>query len=132
MMKEVHDFPPIYDEASKLFDLRGRNVVFAYGDAIYNPAKVVMDDDLMVHESVHLMQQKAMGGPEKWWRRYLDDPAFRLAQEIPAYKVQYQYYCTRVKGREQRYQFLSRLAADLSSPMYKCPISYMAAIMAIK
>jgi hypothetical protein len=131
-MKIVHDRPPIYEKACAVFDIRGRNVVFTYGDAIYNPSNVIISDDLEAHEAVHARQQKAIGGPAIWWDRYLKDAAFRREQELEAYRVQYAFYRSKEQDRNKRFNFLKRLAADLSSSIYRCGISSMAAMIKIQ
>jgi hypothetical protein len=91
--KISHSPPPCYEEAKKKFGVnffRDR-VVFTYGDTIHF-YKGNIDPDLIAHESVHIKQHAAYsGGPEAWWRKYLDDGDFRLSQELEAYRAQYEY-----------------------------------------
>lgn len=131
-MKQIAEYPPIYEKARKVFDIDGRNVIFAYGDAIYNPRGVIITPDLEVHEGVHLKQQAAIGGPEIWWDRYLSDPKFRLEQEVEAYRAQYAYFIRHNKNRQQQFDFLKRIAGDLSSSMYRCDIHFHEAMRRIR
>jgi hypothetical protein len=85
-----------------------------------------------MHEQTHMLQQKAIGGPVKWWRQYLKDPKFRLIQELQAYRNQYKYFCRQVKDREQQFRALHKLATDLASPMYGGILSYQDALQGIK
>jgi hypothetical protein len=123
-------YPPNIEEIKKAFKLDGRNVIFTYGDVIFNPGSNMIDLALMAHEQTHSIQQD--GKPEKWWERYLKDKEFRLSQELHAYQVQYRYYCKEVKDRNQRYRFLTKIAGDLSSELYGNIISKSEAIRLIK
>lgn len=111
--------PPIYDLVAEQFDIKDKPVVFTYGDVIYNPLNVPVPDHLVVHEQVHTAQQG--DDPKGWWYRYLDDVAFRIAQEVEAYGQQYRYICSRIHDRNLRDRFLSELSYQLSSEIYgKC------------
>jgi hypothetical protein len=101
-------------------------VVFAYGDTIYVPggeprvgrlvvpAGAELPHPLVVHEEIHFDQQAAAGGPDAWWGRYLDDDAFRLGQEVEAYRAQ----LAAVPGRAERRRLLAAVVKDLAGPMY--------------
>lgn len=119
-MKIVTGKPfPLIDRVIEVFPFVAENrdrVVFAYGDDLYNPGGGVITPDLMIHEAVHSLQQ--IDGPDIWWERYLTDNAFRLAQEVQAYRTQYQFYCSFNKDRNTRSRFLTKIAKDLSSPLY--------------
>lgn len=123
-------YPPNIEDIKKVFTLP-KIVIFTYGNAIYNPANVPIDLALMAHEQTHSIQQEK-DGPEKWWKKYLIDKDFRLAQEVQAYQVQYRYYCNEVKDRNRRYRFLNSIAGDLASEMYGNIISKSEAIKVIK
>lgn len=131
-MREIVEYPPIYDRARQLFDIDRRAVVFAWDDAIYNPRGVILTPDLIAHEAVHGEQQRRYGSPEQWWERYLTDPKFRLEQEVEAYRVQYATFCHKNKNRQQRFDLLKRISADLSSPMYQCDITFGEAMRRIR
>lgn len=120
-MKISFEKPPCYDEANKLFKLDELNLgtVFTYGDTLYNPSKVPIDRDLLVHEETHGHQHQHDATVAKlWWERYIKDPQFRLEQEAEAYGKQYAYLCTVIKDRNKRYRALRSLASALSGPMY--------------
>lgn len=87
-MKFKHTKPAIFEECQKRFGVSWDEVVITYGDTVYS--KYPISDDLKVHEAVHIDQQLAMG-VEEWWGKYFEDSAFRLSQEIPAYKAQLEY-----------------------------------------
>lgn len=104
-MKVLTLFPPNYREVNAAFNIRGKGVIFAWGDTIYNPSRVKIPPELIAHETVHGLRQN--GDPAGWWKRYIADPAFRLDEEIPAHQAEY-----RVSGK------LDAIAARLSGPLY--------------
>lgn len=114
-MKIVKGFPPNYAEIKARFN-PAPNTVFAYGETIYSPGRIDLPADLIVHERTHFDQQRAAGGPEAWWRRYIDEPQFRLEQEIEAYRAQYA-TCASFP-RPQRRQLLAHICKSLASGMY--------------
>lgn len=115
MTRIVRDYPPNYAEIKARFNPLP-NTVFAYGDEIYSPATVNLPPDLIVHEQTHFAQQRAAGGPDAWWRRYIDDPAFRLEQEIEAYRAQYSFCLS--YSRPERRALLAHICKSLASGMY--------------
>lgn len=119
-MEIVYEKPPIWDEALRVFGFDPtRNVIFAYGDKLYNPNNAYISDDLIAHERVHSHQQREMfGGVEEWWRRYFADPVFRLEQEVEAYQTQYYFLSTHIKDKNKLHKELRRLAGDLSGGLY--------------
>lgn len=108
--------PPNWEEVTARFEVP-RGAVFTFGDTIHNPDGGLCPPDLLVHEQVHREQQAKAGGPEAWWARYLRDDAWRLQQELEAYRKQFAWVSPRVSVR-MRVQFLASIAADLASPMY--------------
>ncbi|MQB00222.1 MAG: hypothetical protein GEU78_08010 [Actinobacteria bacterium] len=118
-MKVVHDYPPLYAEIAAAFPIKHRSVIFAWGDAIYNPHSLVLNDALRAHEDVHRMQHESYeGGPEAWWRRYIADKAFRLDQEVPAHAAEYMVHAVLADSRKRRRYLLSQIARKLSSATY--------------
>lgn len=117
-MKSVVAFPPNYDAICAAIPgvIERNNVVFTYGDTIYNPYNGAIEDHLDVHESVHMQQQFAIG-VETWWDKYLSDTKFRLEQEVEAYSEQYR-FVSKVYGLEPARGLLRDIATDLSSAMY--------------
>ena len=132
-MKVLKERPPIWDSVCAAFNIFPKNVLFTYGDTIYNPDDVSIPDHVMVHEQVHeKQQQKDDMTPELWWGKFLRDEAFRLDQESEAYGVQYKYICKHVKDRNQQHRYLMDLARILSGPLYGSAISHMDAMQLIK
>lgn len=114
-MKVVVARPPLFDLISVRFNVAGRAVFYAWGDTIYNPGGVTIPPELMAHEAVHGRRQGS--DVEGWWRRYIDDPKFRLAEEIPAHVEEYRLIC-QTGGRHERRAGLVNVARRLSSPLY--------------
>lgn len=106
----------MYDELDAVFHVRGKKgVVFTFGDAIYVPDGHPVAPALQAHEEVHCARQP---DPASWWRRYIDDPEFRLAEEIPAHRAEYRFICNEYRDRNLRAQLLHALANRLSGPLY--------------
>lgn len=131
-MKIINQKPPIFEEAHRYFDIDDSATIYTWGDIIYNPASISIGREYIEHESVHGRQQKEIGGPEIWWRKYFDDPVFRVNQEAEAYGRQHAYYCREVKDRNRRARHLHLLATVLSSPMYKVGMKHSDAMTAIR
>lgn len=79
--------------------------------------------DLFVHEWVHMEQQEKMGVGE-WWKKFLDDPKFRLEQELEAYKLQWNYIKDIIPDRNKRFPFKKNIVNHLSGKMYGGLLSY--------
>lgn len=123
------EFPPNIQEIRKHFDIPN-NTVFTYGNTLYNPSDVVISKELEKHEETHTKQQG--NDPKGWWDRYFNDKAFRLNQEIEAYKIQYKIARKNIKNREELFNYLHNLVLDLSSKMYGNIITYQEAMQEIK
>lgn len=115
-MKIVHAYPPNYTELSKEFNLKGRKVVFTFGDTLYAPGDEPIAGHLLAHEETHSRQQAELGIDE-WWSKYLSDTDFRLSQELEAYRQQYAFIAANY-NRAARRKALDHLSADLSGPIY--------------
>ncbi len=115
-MKQKFEFPPNIDKIRARFDIEGKPVVFTYGDTLYNPHKGNIERHLYVHEETHVKQQG--DNPEAWWDEYMTNDQFRLAQEVMAYRNQYNYIKDTLKNREVVNKFLNKIASDLSSEIY--------------
>lgn len=73
-------------EFSKIFAITDETVI-AYGGVIYSNKELY--PDVLVHEKVHLEQQKKYG-LKKFTDKYLTDKKFRLEMEAEAYKKQFE------------------------------------------
>lgn len=123
----------MFSEINAAFNVAGKRVIFAWGDAIYNPMGVDITPELHAHEGVHWDRQGS--APETWWKFYIADPQFRLNEELPAHEAEYREFCRNNRTgnrRNRRRLYLHQLAARLSSPLYGGLISYVEARKRIK
>lgn len=105
----------MFDLIDAKFGIAGQEVIFAWGDTIYNPLGVAICPALMAHEAVHGRRQG--NNVERWWLRYLDDAGFRLAEELAAHKAEFWHACRGV-SHERRDALLRHTAKRLCSPLY--------------
>lgn len=129
MTKIINDYPPNYAELRKHFDVDGREIYYTYGDTIYNPRGRKIDDDFILHEEIHMKQQAAVGGPEEWWRRFIEDPMFRIEQEAEAYGKQVRY--TRRHNAKNALKDHADFAHSLAGPIYGSALTESEAYQAI-
>lgn len=116
-MKISTERPPNYELLLQVFpEIPELRPIFCFGEVIHNPFNVDVTEDLIVHESVHAIQQG--GDSYSWWERYLIDPGFRLEQEVEAYREQYRFVSKHLRDREKVNAFLNRYAMALSSALY--------------
>lgn len=113
-MKEVKDYPPNIEKIRKSLSPR-EGYCFTYGDTIYNPSGNKIEPHLMVHESVHEIQQGT--DPEAWWDNYIASIEFRFNQELEAYAAQYRFAKEQLPSKLSA-KFLTAIASDLSSENY--------------
>ena len=117
----IKSVPPIFAKLKKQFGVNWDDgICVAYGDKIYT--KYDIAPDVLIHEEVHLQQQKEIG-VEKWWNLYLNNKNFRMNQEIEAHKKQAEFLLNLLQGSRtagKRYASwkLGQMAKDLSGPMY--------------
>lgn len=109
----------MFDEIDAIFNVKGKPVIFTWGDTIYNPAGIFITPELRAHEEVHFVRQTGdTPAIEAWWKRYLIDEEFRLAEELPAHRAEFQKFCQTHKDRNARNKFLTTIAARLAGPLY--------------
>ena len=109
--------PPMIDQIDKRFGVKNRTgIIYSWGDKIYNPSGVVISPQLIAHESVHGLRQGEKIA--EWWEQYIDDPKFRLAEEIPAHQAEYEYLVTHAPSRQLRRAALKQTAQRLAAPLY--------------
>jgi hypothetical protein len=119
--------PPNYSEILGVFPhIADQAILFAYGDIIYNPKGVFVPEELVAHEAVHGARQ----GTEvtAWWDSYLESPEFRLLEEIPAHRAEYNAFCKAVKDRNKRARYAHAVASRLSGKLYSLDIKYKDAL----
>jgi len=125
----------VYKKAQEKWgvDLERDLMVMVYGKTMHKGFKYPIDPDLLVHEEVHVKQHTEYeGGPAAWWERYLQDPEFRINQEVEAYRRQYEWLKENEPDRNKRFKILVLCAKNLSGPMYGEAISMQNAMNAIR
>lgn len=118
-MNISHEKPKNWQMLVERFGAVWGKTVVTYGDTCH--CAKPLSEDLMVHEAVHVRQQK---NPDEWWARYMMDPVFRVEQEVEAYKEQMDYFRRVLKDRNQLFRIQDKLARDLCGPLYGRAISY--------
>lgn len=129
----VVDFPPNYDAIAAAFPIRAkRGVIFSFGPVIYNPHNVPIAPHFLAHELAHGMRQGVDAVTiGDWWKRYIDDREFRLAEELVAHIAEYR-CLAEGGGRNQRRTAAKAVAARLSSPIYGRMIGRNEALRALR
>jgi len=105
------------DEIDAKFHIRGKPVIYSWGDILYNPMRITIPLSLINHEMVHGEQQKEWG-IEQWWEDYIASVKFRLDQEVMAHAVEYLTLITPNPGRQRRRRALILTAKRLAGPLY--------------
>lgn len=109
------EYPPNFQRIKDTLPLAG-DVIFSYYPFIYNPEGNKISADLMLHERIHLAEQKVVG-TEKWWERYLNDSGFRFDTELRAFSAQYA-YGLKAYRRQVSDQMLTDFSMNLSNGIY--------------
>ena len=124
MMKIINSYPPNIDSIDDRFAIRGKPIIFTYGDIIYNPLGIIISPSLHAHETIHSIRQTIeLKNILAWWDRYLIDDEFRLNEELLAHKAEYKQFCSENKDRNRQSIFLNTIATRLASAMYGNMIS---------
>lgn len=120
----IYEYPPNFDAVLKVFpEAQGRDVIFAYNRAIYNPHRVDISPSLIAHERVHLERQgSSVVEVEEWWHKYLTDVQFRFHEELLAHRAEY-FHIASTASRPVRRRTVKEIAKRLSGPLYGNMIS---------
>ena len=95
------DMPSFYDKAEKFFPAIKNIPGIVFANKPYIHVRVGrLEPDVLHHEIVHFRQQEAVGGPDKWWDIYFNDPKQRFNWELEAYQAQYKYILIQYSKRE--------------------------------
>ena len=115
----VQEFPPLYDELAQVFGLAGkRGVIFSWGHTIYNPYGRMIPPHLIAHEAAHGARQGSSDATIRaWWSRYIDEPRFRLEEEVIGHTAELQWWLKH-GNRNERRRALRTVATRLASPLY--------------
>lgn len=132
-MRVINGRPPLFDEIDAAFNVRGKPILFSWGDVIYRPQGTAapVHPSLVAHEQAHGARQGTGAEVERWWRRYIADPEFRLAEEIIGHRAEFEHLCRGAAGRLDRRRYLAIVAAKLAAPLYGRLITTDAAKRAI-
>jgi len=114
-MKTNHEVPLVFHKLKEKFGVEWGSIIIAHYPDIY--CAVDIPEQKYVHEKVHLDRQKLMGVGE-WWGRYLSDDAFRLNEEVLAYRAEVEWIKKNVATRNERRYLLNKIYTDLSSYVY--------------
>ena len=125
MTKVIKEYPPNFEQIDKIFNVRGKHVIYSWGDVIYSPhPDTFITPELYAHEAVHGKRQTPdTKSIEAWWERYLIDVEFRLSEELLAHRAEYREFCRTNLDRNDRNRFLTAVANRLSGPLYLNGIS---------
>ena len=121
--------PPNFEDILRVFPLASRpGTLFTYGQTIYNPSGIVIPGQIKAHEAVHGQRQ---GTNEEeirnWWARYLEEPVFRLEEELLAHRAEYRAFRGWTKDRNAVARQLDYIAQRLCGPLYGGLLTYAAA-----
>lgn len=120
-MKYSDQKPPNWNRLVEVFGADWTNVVVTWGDTIH--ARRPVSPDLEVHEAVHERQQAAYG-VEAWWERYYFDQAWRIEQELEAYRAQFLFLTRNTADRNLIFRVQDKLSRDLAGSTYGKCITY--------
>ncbi len=120
MSKVIYEYPPLFEEINKAFNIWNKGYIYSWGYKIYNPTRIHIGPELYAHEAVHGQRQ---GGNNEtsiiaWWMKYINDPEFRLDEEIPAHKAEYKKLLEEAHGNRARKFALNYTAKRLAGPIY--------------
>ena len=111
--------PPLYSHIVEAFGVRpGDGVIYSWGDTVYNPDGVPIPPQVLAHEAVHGERQgTSTVAIVQWWKRYIESPRFRLAEEIPAHQAELKWWLE-YGNRAERRAAVKVVAKRLASPLY--------------
>lgn len=116
-MKIVIAKPPMFEEIDAKFKIADKDVIFAWGDRIFNPKNLTLPPAIIAHECVHGERQGR--DVEFWWRRYIEDEKFRLDEEVLAHRAEYLSLVNQFGGdRNTRRRALAHVGLKLCHPIY--------------
>lgn len=121
MPEIIVSYPPNIEEIKAVFPAvtSTSGIIFAWGNTIYNPNNVPLSEALCAHEYIHGSRQTSdENAIIKWWRTYLEDPEFRINEEILGHKAELSVELTNILDRNQRNKIVNLIAQRLSGPVY--------------
>lgn len=96
------------------------SVVFiVFGERCYGPAGVECPPDIRIHEITHSARMGTKWtGILSWHLKYRFSRAFRLQEEVEAFREQYMFGAKIMKTFRLNVQYANELADNLCSPTY--------------
>jgi hypothetical protein len=117
-MKIIKELPPNIDLIDQKFKVKSnKNILYTYGDSIYTLCEDKIPVWLIEHETVHSQRQKEIGSPDHWWECYIEQPLFRLSEELLAHSIEYSVFRA-LHNRNESRLYLSQISKRLSSEIY--------------
>lgn len=126
-MKIIKAFPPNFSDIAAHFPVKGHTgILYAFGELLYNPSGYNLMPWLIDHEEVHGKRQLSTylcdsPSPDsvlRWWRRYMNNPRFRLNEEILAHQAEWKSYLKHTSNKTQQQFYLAQMVERLSGPLY--------------
>lgn len=117
-MKVVIAQPPNLAEIDRVFPDRGKNIIYAFGDKIFNPGGIEIPRFLLAHEGAHGSRQVSVFGVDLWWRQYLDDAEFRYREEVIGHAAEFLSLMNGEKDRNRTARLMLSTATRLLAPFY--------------
>lgn len=95
-----------------------------FANTVYVPFQIPEPELLLVHERVHLEQQRF----SRFWGlifllKYRFNTNFRINSELEAFKTQYKYFVTTTPEKKLWYVYRDQIATELSGSLYGFAIS---------
>lgn len=115
---------PLLEKYKEVFPIT-KDTIFAYDNVIYSNNN--LPEHLIIHEKVHIRQQNEKGLDE-WVFFFLKNPAFRLEQELEAYREQ----LDSIKDRNLKALVRMESAKNLSGGLYGDIITFQKALELLK
>jgi hypothetical protein len=120
------EIPKIYYKLHDKFGVEWDDgVIIPWNDKIH--CKFDLPEEKIVHEEVHLWQQR-LKGPKAWFDKYISDPVFRLNQEVEACRAEVKWIESNVPDRNKRFKMIHAIATLLSGSVYGDLVSYQTAM----
>lgn len=126
------EIPAIYHQLREKFGVDwDTGLIITYFPLIHCKFKLNEYPEKIMHEAVHIRQQEKMT-PQTWWTLFLQDPSFRLEQEVEAYRAEAAFIKKVVKDRNAQAVFYNEIAKNLSGPIYGNMVNFSEALKLIK
>ncbi len=123
-METVIGLPPNFAKIDGKFNVKDKaNILYCYGTKIYNPDNCVIPSHLIAHEATHSFRQE-WTSPDEWWDKYIENPRFRLSEEIVAHRVEWGQFIKDNKDRNEQARYLHFICNRLSGPLYEGMCSF--------